>query len=895
MCAGITSIGVSGLIAFQQQLATTGHNISNSGTEGYHRQTTSLEARSAVLASGGYMGTGVKIKETLRSEDKLTLKLLNGHHTNESRYDSEVTQAEKMTLLLATDETGLLNSMKRYYESMNELSNDPSNLQLQSNYLSESNSMAQQFNNIENNILSIVSNINDETISTVNEINSLSESIANLNRSILISGNATGTSSANDLKDQRDKLISELSKIITVSTVDADDGALNVFIGTGQALIIGTDSTTLGTQLNSTDPSKLEITSINSAGTVQIITSVINGGKLGGLKEINNSLIEPTKNKLNRLAVIFSMTSNAQHRLGMTQNNKIGGDLFTDMNEIGLQLSRSLADNKNLGTAAFTVAINEISRPISGPYNVFGASSSILDATTLGTLGVGDLTINGVSIRATVAGDDITSTSDASSSAKAITAAINSSTAQTGVTATAKPNSLKLGSFNAGTFTAGQFQINGQNIVTTVNTATHLLERINALTSTTGVRATALGNDVTLVADDGRNIQLSSNTDQPAATFTYFDTNSVVALNKVQRSSVELSSNTKAITISGLNPGDAGLTAGSTPTLETNLYGTEYDLTYDGALYKLTRNSDQTLVYSDASSTINVDGMTITLNTGTIGIGDKYIIKPNAGAARNFNLEINNVKDIASASPVKTSATVSNIGTGSIVRGVILNTTGNPATTSTKYGNAFGSESTLTPPIRIEIANDMNGLPTRYKVFDVTNGSPGVQIGPDQTFVPNSENNIFPLSGVVDNTLPGPNPAYSYDPGYRISINGAPVAGDQFNIDFNFNGFSDNGNVFEMSKMRTEKLVKEDNASLLESYAKTVSLVTSRTQTSKSNYESITILRKQTEGEYLAKVGVNLDEEAAELIRLQQAYTAAARVVSTGKELFDYLISAVSR
>jgi len=81
----------------------------------------------------------------------------------------------------------------------------------------------------------------------------------------------------------------------------------------------------------------------------------------------------------------------------------------------------------------------------------------------------------------------------------------------------------------------------------------------------------------------------------------------------------------------------------------------------------------------------------------------------------------------------------------------------------------------------------------------------------------------------------------------------------------------------------------------LESYAKTVSLVTSRTQTSKSNYESITILRKQTEGEYLAKVGVNLDEEAAELIRLQQAYTAAARVVSTGKELFDYLISAVSR
>ena len=65
--------------------------------------------------------------------------------------------------------------------------------------------------------------------------------------------------------------------------------------------------------------------------------------------------------------------------------------------------------------------------------------------------------------------------------------------------------------------------------------------------------------------------------------------------------------------------------------------------------------------------------------------------------------------------------------------------------------------------------------------------------------------------------------------------------------------------------------------------------------TSKSNYESITILRKQTESDYLSKVGVNLDEEATELIRLQQAYTAAARVVSTGKEFFDTLINAVGR
>ena len=895
MCPGITSIGVSGLIAFQQQMATTGHNISNSGTEGFHRQTTPVEARPSILGGAGYMGTGVILKGTERSEELLTLKLLNGHHANESRYDAEVTQADKMTMLLATSESGLLNSMKRYYEAVDALSNDPSDLQLQANYLSESGVLAQQFNNVEDNITSISNNVNDETISTINETNALSTSIADLNKSILISGNATGTNSANELKDQRDKLISDLAKIITVNTVAADDGSLNVFIGTGQALVIGDQSTTLGTQLNTTDPSKLEITSIDSSGAVQIITSAIAGGKLGGLKGINNSLIEPTKSKLNRLAVIFAMTSNAQHRLGMTQNNKIGGNLFTDMNEIGLQLNRSLADNNNLGTAAFTVAINEISRPTSGPYSVFGTAGSILDTTTLASLGVGDLSINGVPIRATVAGDDPTSTSDEAASAKSIVAAINASTAQTGVTATAKSNSLKLGTFTAGTFTAGQFQINGQNIVSTVNTAAHLLEKINALTSTTGVRATASGNDITLVADDGRNIQLSSNTDRPAATFTYFDTNSGVALNKVQRASVELSSSSKAITISGLNPGDAGLSVGVTPAVETNLYGIEYDLTYDGTSYKLTRQSDQTVVYNNASSTINIDGMTITLNTGTIGIGDKYIIKPNAGAARNFSLKINNVKDIASASPVKTSAAVSNVGTGSIVRGAILNATGNPATTSAKYGNAFGVEGTLTPPVRIEIANDANGLPTIYKVFDVTNGAPGVQIGPDQIFVPNSENNIFPLSGVVDNTLPGPNPAYSYDPGYRVSINGAPIAGDQFNIDFNLNGFSDNGNVFEMSKLRTEKLVKEDNASLLESYTKIVSLVTSRTQISKSSYESITILRKQTEGEYLAKVGVNLDEEAAELIRLQQAYTAAARVVSTGKELFDYLISVVSR
>lgn len=889
----IMGVGVSGLIAFQQQMSTTGHNISNSGTEGYHRQTTSLQARQPVLGSGGYIGTGVLITGTERAEEALNLKLLNGHRTNESRYESEVSQADKLTLLLATDETGLLNSMKRYYESVEALSNDPANLQLKTNFLAEANSLTQQFNNIESNIIDIVESMNTELVSTVDEINSLATSIANLNSNILATGNATGSISANDLKDQREKLVGELAGIIAVNTVEADDGSLNIFIGTGQTLVIGAESIRLGTRLDSVDPSKIDLTSINSSGTEQVITSVISGGKLGGLKDIREGLIEPARHKLNRLAIVFSMTSNAQHKLGMTENNKIGTNLFTDMNDIGLQLSRALADSSNIGNAAFSVSINEISRPKQGPYEVFGASGSLLDATTLASLGVGELIINGITIRPTVAGDDLTSTSDAAASSKAVAAAINEKTSQTGVTATAKPNTFKLGTFTAGTFNAGEFQINGQNVVTTSNSVSHLLERINALTATTGVRATASGSDITLVADDGRNIQLTSNTNQPAATFSFFDTNSAVALDKVQRSSIELNSTTKSIVISGAAPGDVGLTAGTTPAVESSLRGDEYTLVYDGTNYTMTRVSDSVVVYSGASSTINVDGMTVALNTGNVQSGDRYLIKPNIGAARNLSLQLSSVKDIASASPIKTTGAVSNTGTGNIVRGAVLNTSGSPATTNTKYGNAFGLESSLNPPIRIEFVNDSSGAATKYRVFDISAGSPGVQIGPDQSFIPNADNDIFPLPGVTDNSLPGPNPAYAYDPGYRIVINGAPQAGDEFFVDFNTDGFSDNGNMFEFAKMRTENLIKEDNASVLESYTKVVSLVTSRTQTAKSNYESVTILRKQSEAEYLAKIGVNLDEEAAELIRLQQAYAAAAKVVSTGREVFNTLIAAV--
>ena len=138
------------------------------------------------------------------------------------------------------------------------------------------------------------------------------------------------------------------------------------------------------------------------------------------------------------------------------------------------------------------------------------------------------------------------------------------------------------------------------------------------------------------------------------------------------------------------------------------------------------------------------------------------------------------------------------------------------------------------------------------------------------------------------------------DPDYEVDINGEPAVGDEYFIEYNTNGFDDNSNGQSMADLQRQQLVRrsggeeaEPTMTFNESYGRLVSDVGSRVSQNRVLRDSAEAIKSQTEALYDSQAGVNLEEEAANLIQYQQAYTASARIITTSQTIFDTLLNSL--
>lgn len=888
MVAGSLGVGISGLDAARQALDIISHNIANANTEGYSRQQIEFTPNDPTKTGVGYIGNGVSVSEIRRITDDLVTKNLQVYTASYHQYEAYSAEAVTIEKLLADEGSSISKSMTAFFVSLQQANANPQSMPIRQGVVTSARDLVSKFNNLNTQLNNLNNSINQQLDELVVKVNDLTTQIAAMNQRI-VDYSASGTAaSPNDLLDKRDVLIKQLAEVTSVSTSKQSNGSLNVFLNNGIAVVVGSSTLTLQTKFNDSDVSRKEI-ALNSNGTAHEITNALAGGKIGGLLSMRDEVLEPTFNGLGQIALSLANTINQQHKLGIDLNGSLGGNVFNDVNTTAAMLSRAMGDSDNTGSATVTVAINDIPRKIDPPHSVYGAASTLVNSAGLDTLATGELKINTIAIRATVSGDDTSSTTDNAASAIATAAAINASTAQHHVTATAQKNVLYLGAFTAGAFTSGQFTINGTSVVTAGTNETVLLQDINALSTTTGVTAFGDGSgNISLVAADGRNIRLTSDTGTPTATFSLFDTASASALDKVQRAGVTLTSTVGAIVVAGNDPADVGLTAGTTPDAGTSLTTSNYELTYNGTIYTLKRLSDNTTVASGASTTLTADGITVTVTSGSMSTADKFTIKPTRFAINDFELMLIDPKKLALASPVSAAASSANSGSGSLEVTKILDTDGLTAPTANKLGNAFATAGALGPPLRLVFTST-----TTYKLYNVTDGSPGTQIGPEMTYDPTNGTALFPMSGVVDTTSGGPNAPFTWDPGYRAKITGAVASGDVFTLNYNTNPSGDNRNGLQLAAMQFETMMESQKSTYTDLYANLIGDIGSNTGMATSNMEASNVLLQAIENKRASISGVNLDEEAAQLIKFQQAYQAAAQVIAISRSTFDMLISAV--
>ena len=343
------STGVSALRAYQTALSTTSHNIANANTAGFTRQRVELSARPAYGTGAGYIGDGVDVTTIQRITDALVNTRLQGTTSAQARADSYASYASRIDSVLSDPAMGLAGPMQSFFDAAAALAQNPSSTAARQALLGSAQSLTTSFNALQNELDTMSNEIDTSLTATVGEINQYTDALAKLNSRIVDAAAQFGGQPSNDLLDQRDQLINEIATRIGITTVPQDDGSINIFTGSGQALVVGTTATKLGTAPDLFNSGNLELT---WAG--QPITGQLSGGRIGGLLDARRELLEPMRNELGRIAASLAEAVNTQNAQGIDALGRLGGDLLTT--PVGAAYGSTL----NAGIATMAVAIDDI-------------------------------------------------------------------------------------------------------------------------------------------------------------------------------------------------------------------------------------------------------------------------------------------------------------------------------------------------------------------------------------------------------------------------------------------------------------------------------------------------------------------------------------------------------
>ncbi|PTN11790.1 flagellar hook-associated protein FlgK [Nitrosomonas aestuarii] len=326
---GILSTGITGLNAAQANLLTTSHNITNADTPGYTRQQV-LQSTSTPLSTGtGFIGRGVNVTTVQRIHNQFLTTQLLQVQTQSSQLESHYNQIKQIDNLFADPVSGLSPALQNFFSGVNDVAANPSSAPSRQAMISNAEALVSRFHSLDQRLSEMQEGANTEVRTHVNEINSLSKQISELNRNILLTEGSTSGHPANDMLDQRDEMINQLSKLINTDVVKQRDGTLNVFIGTGQALVVGTQFMSLKAMTSPDNPQEVAIGLVTGNKTILLPENQIQGGSLGGILNFRNESLSETQNSLGRIALNLAQTFNAQHRLGLDLNGALGTDFFS--------------------------------------------------------------------------------------------------------------------------------------------------------------------------------------------------------------------------------------------------------------------------------------------------------------------------------------------------------------------------------------------------------------------------------------------------------------------------------------------------------------------------------------------------------------------------------------
>jgi flagellar hook-associated protein 1 FlgK len=366
---GLLSIGVSGLNAHQVALQTTGNNITNANVEGYSRQRADFGTRPAQDNGVGYIGEGTQITGINRIVDQFLITQLRLDTSSFNRLQTVSNNIEQLDSLLASDVSGLSSAVASFFSALEAGADDPSSVPSRQLVLSDAAGLIERFHSLYDRLLQQQMSINDQLGSATEQVTALASGIAELNNAIERSSIGNQGSQPNQLLDEREELLRQLAEIVSVATTIDNTGAMNVFIGNGQPLVIGSSSNTVSVRQSETDPTRDDVV-FSSPSSTLVVTNFISGGQMGGVLDYRQNTLDNAFNSLGRIAIGLAGSLNDQQRLGLDLEGNFGQNIFGDINDVNLENSRAIGNNSNAGTGNLSITIDDYNQLTVSDYSL---------------------------------------------------------------------------------------------------------------------------------------------------------------------------------------------------------------------------------------------------------------------------------------------------------------------------------------------------------------------------------------------------------------------------------------------------------------------------------------------------------------------------------------------
>jgi flagellar hook-associated protein 1 FlgK len=361
MSVNLYNTGVSGLLAAQQQLATTGHNIANVNTEGFNRQRAEQDSSIGLYSGGNFVGSGTYVQDITRIYNQFTYKEQLNNQSNLGNAETLQKDLNQLNEIMSFSGGSINSSVDRFYQTINGIADNPSDLGLRSIVLNQAEVLSTDFTTLNDNIDQLEKSASGEIVQMAKRISEISVEIAKMNEQILFSKDSTVKGQPNDLLDKRDQLVGELGELTSVNTIVDDSGVMTVMMGSGGTLVAGITPLTLSVNAGDPDPKKTELRLVGTNSSVGLNGSTL-GGALAAKFELRDSHLPQLRREVDRLAMAISQTLNQSQSQGLDINAQQGQNLFTGINSEALKAGRVLAHTNNTGTLAASVNITDVSK-----------------------------------------------------------------------------------------------------------------------------------------------------------------------------------------------------------------------------------------------------------------------------------------------------------------------------------------------------------------------------------------------------------------------------------------------------------------------------------------------------------------------------------------------------